>query len=408
MISVIQLFYRRMISEWKFQYKVWRTSIDWTVGLYLVLPSIAIGFDYYVLLWKNQPAWMEAVPFSGLLLIVYLFAWSGTIRIFLEEGDQLFLLQYKNWIRKMIMFGIGYSAVLALFLILFVFFLLAPFWFMHYKLSMLQFALLFVFAFLFKMNIGLARQLFMLRFSGWKQRVAYRTASILISIFFIKGTILAMDKPGLFYTCCILLLVTLGFLIKTRLNLKGSFYEDIAREQRERLKYVSLLLSLSGLSPPKPVSQKRRPLLFRSSNPLFRERSTVNILVELCIKAVLRNKNKVYSYVQLVAVCIFLILFFPVFWKWLIWPVLAFLFTIFAKSYYKEVVSSDFVQLFRWKAEDKSEAARGFMFLLMLPGFLLISLVFGFQTFSWIGACVALPAGITLGYFAARFASFFG
>lgn len=408
MISVIQLFYRRMISEWKFQYNVWRTSIDWTVGLYLVVPSIAIGLDYYVQLWKNQPAWMEAVPFSGLLLIVYLFAWSGTIRLFLEEGDQLFLLQYRNWIRKMIMFGIGYSAVLALLLSLLVFFLLAPFWFMHYKLSMLQFALLFVFIILFKMNIGLARQLFMLRFSGWKQWVAYKSAFILTSVVFTKGTLFAMDKPGLFFTCCILLLVTLGFLIKMRLNLKGSFYEDIAREQRERLKYVSLLLSLSGVSPPKPVSQKRCPLLFRSSNPLFRERSTVNVLVELCIKAVLRDKNKVYSYIQLVAVCILLILSFPVFWKWLIWLVLAFLLTIFANSYYKKVVSSSFVQLFRWKAEDKSEAARGSMFLLMLPGFLLVGLVFGFQTFSWIGACVALPAGITLGYYVAKFISSFG
>lgn len=408
MISVIQLFYRRMISEWKFQYNVWRTSIDWTVGLYLVVPSIAIGLDYYVFLWKNQPAWMEAVPFSGFLLIVYLFAWSGTIRLFLEEGDQLFLLQYRNWIRKMIMFGVVYSAVLALLLSLFVFFLLVPFWFMHYKLSMLQFALLFVFVFLIKMNTGLARQLFMLRFSGWKQWVAYKSAFILTSVVFTRGTIFAMDKPGLFFTCCILLLVTLGFLIKIRLNLKGSFYEDIAREQRERLKYVSFLLSLSGVIPPKPGSQKRHPLLFRSSNHLFRERSTVNVLVELCLKAVLRNKNKVNSYVQLVAVCILLILSFPVFWMWLIWPVLAFLLTIFAKSYYKEVISSGFVQLFRWKAEDKSEAARVSMFLLMLPGFLLVSLVIGFQTFSWIGACAALPAGITLGYFAARFVSFFG
>ena len=217
-----------------------------------------------------------------------------------------------------------------------------------------------------------------------------------------------MDKPGLFFTCCILLLVTLGFLIKMRLNLKGSFYEDIAREQRERLKYVSFLLSLSGVSSPQPGSQKRCPLLFRSSNHLFRERSTVNVLVELCIKAVLRNNNKVYSYVQLVAVCILPILSLPMFWKWLIWLFWAFLFTVFANSYYKEVISSGFVQLFRWKSEDKSKAARGSMFLLMLPGFLLVSLAIGFQTFSWIGACIVLPAGITLGYFVAKFISFFG
>ena len=408
MISFIQLFYKRMIAEWKFQYNVWRTSIDWTVGLYLVVPFIAIGLDYYSLLWKNQPAWMGAVPFSGFLLILYLFAWSGTIRIFIEEGDQLFLLQYKNWIRKIIMLGIGYSSILNLVLCLLVFFLLAPFWFMHYKFSMLQFALLFVFVSLFKTNIGLARQLFMLRFSGWKPWVMYKSAFILISIFFIKGTIFAMDKPGLFVAYSILLLATLGFLIKMRLNLKGSFFDDIAREQRERIKYASLLLSLSGANLPKLVSQKRRPLLFRNSNPLFRERSTANVLVELCIKAVLRNKNKVNSYVQLLVVCILLILSFPAFWKWFIWLVLAFLLTIFVNSYYKEVISSGFVQLFRWKTEDKIRAARISMFLLMLPGFLLVSLVIGFQTFSWIGACVVLPAGFALSYYVVKFISFLG
>lgn len=408
MISVLQLFYRRMISEWKFQYNVWRTSIDWTVGLYLVVPTIAIGLDCYVLLWKNQPAWMEAVPLSGLLLIVYLFAWSGTVRIFIEEGDQLFLLQHKNWIRKIIMFGIGYSSILALLASLFVFFLLAPFWFMQYKLSMLQYALLFVFVFLTKMNIGLARQLFILRLTGWKQNIGYKVAFTLSSVVFIKGTIFVMDKPGLFFTFCILFSAILGYLIKLRLNLKGRFYEDIAREQLDRLKYASFLLGLSGISPPKPVSQKRRPLLFRSSSNIFRERSTVNVLVELCIKAVLRNKRKIYSYVQLVAVCVLLILSLPELWKWLIWFVLAFLLTVFSKSYYQEVFSSSFVQLFYWKAEDKREAARGSMFLLMLPGFLVVSLVFGFQILSWIGACVALPAGIALAYYVAKYVSSFG
>jgi len=407
MISATQMFFRRVKSEWKFQYKVWKTAIDWTVGLYILLPAVLIGLDGYISLWKNQYGWIEALPFYWLLTLIYLFAWSGGTRTFLEEGDQLFLLQRRGWIRRIMAFGAGYTAMLNLLLSLLVFSLLAPLLFINYKLSAVQFALFLGFVFLFKTNTGMARQLFELRFQGWKQVIAMKTAFVLMSFVFVKGVLFLLGQPRLLLSACAMLLIALGFLTKMRLEVRGSFFDDVAREQRHRLRYASLLLSMSGINVKRPKSPKRRPLILRHSNHLFRKRHAVNLLVELCIKSVLRNNRSLLFYVQMVAVGILLVLSFPFWWKWVIWPGLAFLLAFLAGLYWKEAVSSDFVQLFQWKSGDKSAAAGKSMFLLMLPGFLLISLAAGWQTFSWMGACLALPAGIVLGYYITKLIAIF-
>lgn len=43
MITPAKLFKKRIVSDWKFQYKVWRMAIDWTVALYIVIPAIILG-----------------------------------------------------------------------------------------------------------------------------------------------------------------------------------------------------------------------------------------------------------------------------------------------------------------------------------------------------------------------------
>ncbi|MDF9408381.1 MAG: Bacterial ABC transporter protein EcsB [Pelotomaculum sp. PtaB.Bin013] len=126
MISAAQIFFRRVKSEWKFQYKVWKTAIDWTVGLYILLPAVLISLDGYVSLWKNQYGWIETLPFYWPLTAIYIFAWAGGTRTFLEEGDQLFLLQRKSWIRRIMALGAGYTTMLNFLLSLLVFFLVCP------------------------------------------------------------------------------------------------------------------------------------------------------------------------------------------------------------------------------------------------------------------------------------------
>ena len=72
---------------------------------------------------------------------------------------------------------------------------------------------------------------------------------------------------------------------------------------------------------------------------------------------------------------------------------------------WQDAATADFLTLFRWKQGDLSAAARKSIFILMLPGFLSVGLVLGFQAFAWAGALAALPVSFALGYLATRFAS---
>lgn len=48
MITVRKVFIQRVISEWKYQYEVWKTVVDWIVVLYIVIPFLYIFIETYL------------------------------------------------------------------------------------------------------------------------------------------------------------------------------------------------------------------------------------------------------------------------------------------------------------------------------------------------------------------------
>ena len=177
---------------------------------------------------------------------------------------------------------------------------------------------------------------------------------------------------------------------------------NVALEQSQRLKYVRILLSFSGISIKTNKKQRNRPLLFYNSNPIFSKRTSANALVELCIKTILRNSRSLWEYAQIVFVCLLVIVSVPGSVKWIIWLVLAFIMVNYVALYWKEITNSDFVQMFKWKREDKILALQKFLFLITLPGFLLISIVMGIQVLSWVGAIFIVPMSIIILFYTCR------
>lgn len=109
MITVSRLFFRRVIADWKYQYQVWKSAVDWIVALYIVIPFSAGFMYYYLTWWRAVPGWLEYIPLNTLSAIIVVFAWSGTISIFVEGADQLFLLQRKVWISRIIKYSLVYA-----------------------------------------------------------------------------------------------------------------------------------------------------------------------------------------------------------------------------------------------------------------------------------------------------------
>jgi ABC-2 type transport system permease protein len=148
-------------------------------------------------------------------------------------------------------------------------------------------------------------------------------------------------------------------------------------------------------------------LFFPNSNIIFKKRNAVNGLVEVCIKSTLRNSRRLWQYLEFVFICGLVILDVQGNVKWLIWLVLAFILVNFVGLYWKESLASEFIQLFYWKTEDKHLALRKFLLIMTFPGFLVISLMAGFQAFSWLGALFILPVSIGAVFYICRIVAFY-
>lgn len=402
MMTATGLFFRRIVSDWKYQYQVWRTAVDWIVALYIVIPFTAIFINLYLSWWRRPPEWLVNIPLNVLLGIILVFAWLGTIRIFLEEADQLFLLQCKDWISRIVKYSLGYSVSCNLVVSSLLLIILAPFLLLHYGFSLLGVVWLAVFVFVFKNCMGLAKQLVELRFKGWPQRIIRWVIFILTGVYVRESVVLLLSRPGLFYMSLFVLLSLLGFLLYERVKLKGTFFADVAREQTARLRLAKFMLQAAGMNVKKPRLARKRPLLFRNSALIFRKRNPVNGLVEMCLKAVLRNEGDVGFYLKLLGLYLVMIVAFPGDYKWLLWIVFSIMLTNVVGISWLEVINAPFVRLFPWLSETKMVAARKSIFLMALPGQLSLGLAVVLQTRSWLEALGMVPIGIMIGYFSAK------
>lgn len=386
MMTVTKLFLKRISSDWKYQYQVWKTAVDWIVALYIVIPFFTIFINFYLSWWRKAPEWLAYIPLNAILGIILVFAWSGTIRIFVEDADQLFLLQRKAWIRRIYKYSLGYSVINTLMVTVLLLIILAPFLLLHYGFTQINIIWLTVLIFVLKNCMGLAKQLVEFRFQSWVQRIVRVIIFIITGFYVRESVVLLLRRPGLFYLSLSVLLSTLGFLLYKRVNLKGTFFDDVAREHTAKLRFAKFMLQRAGTYVKKPRIMRKRPILFRNSKPIFKKRNPVNGLVEICLKAVLRNEGDVGFYLKLVGFYLVMIVAFPGEFKWLLWIVFSIILTSVVGTSWLGVINEPFVCLFPWLPETKIAAAKKAIILMALQGQLLLGLVVLLQTRSWLEA----------------------
>ena len=402
MITVTGLFFRRIVSDWKYQVQVWRTAVDWIVALYIVIPFSYIFGNFYFSLWRAFPRWLDFIPLSVLSAIILIFAWSGTIRIFVEDADQLFLLQRKVWISRIIKYSFGYSAIYNLVVTSLLLIILAPFLLLHYGFSLIGVVWLTVFVIALKNCMGLAKQLVELCYKGWVQRLVKLVIFLITGVYVRQSVDLLLSSESLFYLSMFVLLIISCVLLHKRLKLRGTFFEDVSREQTAKLRLAKYMLKNLGTYVKRPIFSRKRPLLFRNSNLLFKERNPVNGLVEMCLKSELRNEKDVEVYLKTVGKCILAILIFPPDYGWLLWFVFSIMITNFVWLFWQEVIKAPFVCSLPWLPETKGAAVRKAIFYMALPGQLFLGVVVAIKTHSWLGALGIVPITILIGYFTAK------
>nr|WP_298202676.1 ABC transporter permease [Desulfosporosinus sp.] len=70
--------------------------------------------------------------------------------------------------------------------------------------------------------------------------------------------------------------------------------------------------------------------------------------------------------------------------------------------FWQEVIKDPFVCLFHWLPESKIAAMSKAIFLMALPGQLILGVVVAAKTHSWLGGLVMVPITVLTGYYIAR------
>lgn len=398
MITANQLFIRRLWSNWKFQYGVMRTVVDWVTALYFFIPALIIAFYQYFSWWETTPQWMEGVPFNVILVVLSLYASTGAVRLFVLDADQLFLVQRTRYFQLLLKLGIQYTFLFEFILSAAVILLLAPFLLLRYELSLLQLLLLYLFIACYRINFALISQRLSNRYSGWPYASIWLGLKIISITLYVLFLAKCLSLTLLLFAICALLAASAVSLARYRLTVRGTFFHDVEYEFKQRMKFAALLFR--GLSVKKQRVRRSHPFLFPNSNLLFRDRTPSNALIEMCVKSFFRDwaQFKVYIQFVLIGSAVLMLPFMPLWSKWLVWIALAFLLSQRLKTYWGEMLASDFVRMFAWKDADRISAAGKAIFYIALPGFVLVSIAFGLSSFSLAGALMIIPLGGLIAY----------
>lgn len=310
-----QLFYHRVIRNWKFQSKVFRSVADWTVVLYILIPAVIFCIAIYLSWWKELPVWLDNIPFIIPFFVLYLLSWSGNIRTFIVEADKVFLVKNQDLLRGLKRRAYIYSFLLQIFVMCAGFICLLPFLLHYYLLTWQEINVLFIYF------SSIQACLLFLKYQIRKIVSTIRKGVILLCLFlafnwFSQWMYSIVNNGYHFpvYAISITILMLSMILSLKAISKLGSLNIHIEMEQ-ERKSSITQYIFMASPQIEKPVVMKRKkPLLFRNSKRIFKKRSPINGLIELFIKIVIRNSSHLYGYLLLINSTTWAIILVPPIW----------------------------------------------------------------------------------------------
>ncbi|TLS36656.1 ABC transporter permease [Pseudalkalibacillus caeni] len=389
-----RLFWHRLKWEWKHKWKDFRSVADWTVLLYIIIPGMIIAVINYVEWWSEIPVFAAFLPEPIWLIILYFASRFAVLRVFLQEADQIYLLQHGKIMKGIMLRGIAYSLLQNVLINGFTLIILLPFLFIHLGYSIVHVLMLFGIIVLVSWNMMFISQFITIKIPNTVIRVfALAAVNGIAIVFYLVFISLSLSDYLSFVAVISGLMVGFFQLLKMRLSLKGAFFEDVQRERKYYLSWTSLLVQGSGMSETKSFRTRKEPLLFKGSSRLLKGEDPVTRLVDSFLKWYIRQFSKIQYYLQIVGVCVLAAILLPVWVKFLVWLFGGFALISWKKADWNEFEGGGYLMLYKWDVDVKTEAAKKSLKFLTLPGFLVISYVTGAMVYSWTGGFIFLVAG---------------
>ncbi|MBY0147393.1 ABC transporter permease [Neobacillus niacini] len=314
-MSSRKLLVHRLIKGWLYQYGVIKSIADWTVMLYIIIPAITIFSFVYHSWWSEIPKWMENVPFFLLFLLLYLLTWNGHIRTYTEAADRVFLMKKYTLFWGLKKWGYGYSLMYQTVLTLASFAILLPFLLNLYHFDWKQIGtLLFYF-------ISLKTGLMFIKYQFVKIETRFKKFVYSVLTFILAGwlsqLIYFLWEIGLWfplYLIGVLIMSSSIYLSLRALKKLSSTDHEIEIEQKLKTGNIELIFAMAPEIEKPVVTKRTKPLLFRQSKRIFKNRTQSNGFIELFIKVFLRNYSYVSGYIVMINVTTFAIVLLPPLW----------------------------------------------------------------------------------------------
>lgn len=391
--TISALIRERVSRFWRDQYRIWRTALDWTVWLYFIVPGLLFAVGTYRDWWRELPPWLSALPDGLAAVPPLLFVLTGSLRVFAEDADILFLRQRPAWIKAMIGFGAAYSLLIHSFGLILLFGAMAVWTVQGAGLSDAQIAWWLAFTVPCKTVFAVAGNLLRAYWTGWRKFAALTAAAFVMATVYLAVMLrfLSTHDPAILWIGTAVAWIAMPAVVAFKLRAKGTFMNDVQMERKARLASTELLLS--NVMERKPTVQLRKPFLFRRSGRIFRRTDAGVMLAEMRMKAFMRKWSNWQIWFSFHSVSTAAIAMSP-FWLGIILAaVLPLMAAIWIQEQWREWFGDPFVAKFRWQKEDARTGASISRFWLLAPGVLWLSSVAGWIAGGWIGVPIALACG---------------
>lgn len=386
-------FRRRLLAQIRFQYQTIRTVADWTVQVYMGIPALLALVIWQVNMWHAQQVWLDTVSLPLFLAFLCFLFSMGDLRLYIQEADVLFLRQQKRWFDGIVHRGMIFSFLRDCFVVGFWFLIAAPFFIQHYHFSWSAVIGVVFLGLMIKENMQYSKHLLSQRYGRFVQSVTY---FLFVIGFVVVGTGFYAQPYGLVALDLVFMGLFLYF-IKLRLQLQGSFLNDVALEQQAKWRLATLLFSQVMPPKKKPFSTRKRPHLFPYSGGVFRKQTPVFQLADAYIKLFLRqSQSRSGIYVILLFAVIAFLFVTPMWLKWGGWMAILFLIADWLCGHIKECGAHPFLQLWYWAPETKQKAGEVTIRYLLFPVAIISGGVLGGITFSWLGVGVMVFLGFII------------
>lgn len=376
MNSPLSLFIRRLKVNISFQYSVIRIVADLTVALYTVVPALIALGAYYYHLWVEQPSFLFNTPLSVVSIVFFIIIAMSTVRSYYEYGDQLSLIQQKHWYYSLKKYGVYYTLLTHSVKSLLVFSLFLPLLYVGLKLTVIEIVLLYILTSLMRTNYAIVKRRIAIM-SRPVKKVSSFIGLFLLGLFIYEAIVLSQSIYIYLIAIVLLTAIIVTYATRGQKNYATHFIALASYDLTDRYKYLRFILTTgeNKINIPKVKQTKLKPKLFKRSNPLFKARTDVNILIENAIKHFIRKKGYVFLYLQLVTISCYGLYLLPLEARILLVFAFSLIYLFVGKGIWRMFMADDFMKLYKWDDMVKMKAMQKASVLFALPAFTILTVL---------------------------------